>query len=129
MPLIAVHVIKGHDEAYLTTLLDTIHEAMVEAFEVPDTDRYQLLSQHEPFEIRALDTGLGYTRGPNLTIIRIISKARPESAKQRLYELVADRLATALGISGDDIIISLVENSDADWSFGRGRAQFLTGEL
>jgi hypothetical protein len=23
----------------------------------------------------------------------------------------------------------LVENADTDWSFGRGRAQFITGEL
>lgn len=28
-----------------------------------------------------------------------------------------------------DLIVSLVENSDADWSFGAGRAQFLTKEL
>jgi malonate semialdehyde decarboxylase len=25
--------------------------------------------------------------------------------------------------------VSIVENEDADWSYGRGRAQFLTGEL
>jgi len=26
-------------------------------------------------------------------------------------------------------MVTLVENSDEDWSFGHGRAQFLTGEL
>jgi hypothetical protein len=29
----------------------------------------------------------------------------------------------------NDIIVCIVTNSDADWSFGNGRAQFLTGEL
>jgi hypothetical protein len=29
----------------------------------------------------------------------------------------------------NDIVVSIVTNSDADWSFGNGRAQFLTGEL
>ncbi|MCE0764946.1 tautomerase family protein [Pseudonocardia kujensis] len=129
MPLIAVDVIRGHDETHLTTLLDGIHDAVVEALAVPDTDRYQILTQHEPLEIRALDTGLGYTRSQNLTIIRVISKARPEAAKQRLYALIAQNLHARLGIGGDDIIISIAENTDADWSFGGGRAQFLTGDL
>lgn len=129
MPFIAVDVIRGHDETHLTALLDGVHDAVVEALAVPDTDRYQILTQHEPFEIRAQDTGLGYTRSQNLTMIRVISKARPEAAKQRLYALIAQNLHERLGIGGDDIIVSIAENTGADWSFGRGRAQFLTGDL
>jgi phenylpyruvate tautomerase PptA (4-oxalocrotonate tautomerase family) len=129
MPLIAIDVIRGHDETHLTTLLDGIHAAVVEAFAVPDTDRYQVLTQHEPSEIRASDTGLGYTRGRDLTIIHVVSKARSEAAKQRLYALIAQNLHERLGISGDDIVVAINENTGADWSFGRGRAQFLTGDL
>ena len=33
------------------------------------------------------------------------------------------------GIEPNDIVVSVVTNADADWSFGHGRAQFLTGEL
>ena len=129
MPLINIDVLRGHDEDYLTTLLDGIHDAMVEAFDVPVTDRYQILNQHAPFEMRMLDTGLGYTRSEKLTVIRIVSKARSEEAKRRLYELVVATLGDRLGISGDDVIITITENGDEDWSFGRGRAQFLTGDL
>jgi hypothetical protein len=28
-----------------------------------------------------------------------------------------------------DVVVSFVENVDEDWSFGLGRAQFLTGDL
>jgi hypothetical protein len=28
-----------------------------------------------------------------------------------------------------DVVISVFSNADEDWSFGLGRAQFLTGEL
>jgi 4-oxalocrotonate tautomerase len=28
-----------------------------------------------------------------------------------------------------ELIVSITENNDEDWSFGYGRAQFLTGEL
>jgi len=129
MPLIAVDVIRGHDETHLTTLLDGIHAAVVEALGVPTTDLYQILTQHEPFELRALDTSLGYTRTRDLTIVRIVSKARPERAKQRLYELIAHNLHERVGLDGDDLVVSVVENGAADWSFGRGRAEFLTGDL
>lgn len=129
MPLIVVDTIRGHEESRLTAVLDGIHDAVVEAFSVPATDLYQVLTQHEPFELRALDTGLGYTRSRDLTIVRVISKARSDAAKQRLYELIARNLYSRAGIDGDDVIVSVVDNGDEDWSFGRGHAQFLTGEL
>jgi hypothetical protein len=33
------------------------------------------------------------------------------------------------GMEAGDVMVSIVTNTDADWSFGNGRAQFLTGEL
>lgn len=129
MPMINIDVVRGHDEAYLMTLLNAIHDAVVDALDVPETDRYHVLTQHEPFELRALDTGLGYTRTRDLTMIRVTSKRRPRQAKERLYALIAENLTTQLGLSPDDLVIALVENGDEDWSFGRGEAQFLTGAL
>lgn len=38
-------------------------------------------------------------------------------------------LEARCGLSPDDLMVTLVENADEDWSFGRGRAQFLTGGL
>jgi len=49
--------------------------------------------------------------------------------KQRFYELVASDLAERCGLDPADLIVSITENDDEDWSFGYGRAQFLTGEL
>lgn len=45
-----------------------------------------------------------------------------------MYQAMSDRIA-ALGIAPTDLIITVSENTRADWSFGLGRAQFLTGEL
>jgi hypothetical protein len=33
------------------------------------------------------------------------------------------------GLDAADLIVSIIENGDGDWSFGGGRAQFLTGDL
>lgn len=75
------------------------------------------------------DTGLGYTRTTNVVLLTVISRPRSEVQKTVFYHLLAEKLQAACGLSPDDLIVSLVENADADWSFGRGRAQFLTGEL
>lgn len=129
MPLINIDVIHGRSQAELQTLLDTVHDAMVEAFEVPPTDRYQILTQHQPHEMIALDTGLGLTRSNDLVILRFTSRGRSEDAKKNLYRLLAVSLEANCGLSPQDLIISITENDAADWSFGNGVAQFLTGDL
>lgn len=62
-------------------------------------------------------------------LLTVISRPRSEVQKTVFYRLLAEKLRRVCGLSPDDLIVSLVENADADWSFGRGRAQFLTGEL
>lgn len=57
------------------------------------------------------------------------SKSRPEEKKQKFYRLLAERLESECGIASTDLIVSIVENDNADWSFGLGEAQFLTGKL
>ncbi|KKI89876.1 tautomerase [Bacillus sp. SA1-12] len=129
MPLLRFDLIEGRDEQSLKKLLDTAHNAMVEAFNVPERDRYQIVHQHSANELIIQDTGLGFNRTNNVVIISIVSKARTKEQKKRLYSLLADRLETECGISPEDLMISITENGEADWSFGLGEAQFLTGKL
>jgi 4-oxalocrotonate tautomerase len=59
----------------------------------------------------------------------MVSRRRPRELKQKFYDLLASRLAERCGLDPADLIVSVTENADEDWSFGHGRAQFLTGEL
>lgn len=129
MPLIAVDVVRGRSPEELRTLLDAVHEAMVAAFEVPDTDRYQVLTQHDPDELVLLDTGLGFERTDRVVMIRVTSRQRTEPAKQDFYRRLAEVLEERCGVASSDLMVSIVENGPADWSFGGGTAQFLTGDL
>ena len=129
MPLLRFDVIEGRDEKELKTLLDAAHRAMLEAFGVPERDRYQIVQQHPAHEMIIEDTGLGFERSKDLVIISVTSKQRTEEQKQALYRLIVKELGESCGIQPNDIMISIVENGNADWSFGMGEAQFLTGKL
>jgi hypothetical protein len=49
--------------------------------------------------------------------------------KQAFYSSLVEKLEAACGIAPSDVLVTFVTNTDEDWSFGLGRAQFLTGEL
>ncbi|MEY8753077.1 tautomerase family protein [Peribacillus frigoritolerans] len=129
MPLLRFDLVEGRNEETLKKLLDSAHHAMVEAFQVPESDRYQIVHQHPLHELIIEDTGLGFKRSRDLVIISIVSKKRTVKQKETLYSLLAHKLESDCEISPQDLMVSITENSDADWSFGRGEAQFLTGSL
>ena len=56
-------------------------------------------------------------------------KARPEILKRRLYKEMVDELQRSLAIPPSDVMIAIFENGAADWTFGNGEPQFLTGDL
>ncbi|GAB3451663.1 tautomerase family protein [Kineococcus endophyticus] len=128
MPLLRFDVVAGRSPAELTALLDAAHAAVVEAFEVPHGDRYQVVHQHPAGELVVHDTGLGIDRTDGVVLLQVTSRARPQEQKVAFHRLLVRNLE-AVGTAGSDVVVSIVENGDADWSFGHGRAQFLTGEL
>ncbi|RFD18545.1 tautomerase family protein [Komagataeibacter melaceti] len=130
MPLMHFHIVKGQrtpDE--LRSLLDAAHDAMLEAFKVPARDRYQLVSEHEPTHMIIEDTGLGIPRTPKVVLLQVVSRPRGKEQIAAFYRLLADTLQARCGLAATDLMVSVVENQDEHWSFGHGRAQFLTGEL
>ncbi|BBX43605.1 tautomerase family protein [Mycobacterium simiae] len=129
MPLLYLDQIDGRSPSEIQALLDAAHDAVVDAFEVPPGDRYQVVRTHPAHEIVAWDTGLGIDRSTRLVIVHVVSRRRTRAMKERFYELLAANLAERCGVDPADLIVSIAENTDADWSFGHGRAQFLTGEL
>ena len=129
MPLVKFHVHSGWSQEGLTTLLDVAHRSMVRSFQVPDRDRYQIVNQQPPGTMIALDTGLDIPRTDRFVMVEVISRPRTVEQKRTFYADLSRELHQECGVSPSDLMVSFVENTDADWSFGNGRAQFLTKEL
>lgn len=129
MPLVRIDLIEGRTDEELRALADSVQEVMIEVFAAPDRDRYQVIHEHRPGRIIAEDTGLGFERTDGIVIIQVTQQGRSEADKKALYAALAERLEARAGVRPADLIVSVVENTVADWSFGMGRAQFLNGDL
>ena len=129
MPLLRFDLLEGRKPAELQTLLDAAHRAMLAAFKVPPGDRYQIVHEHPATHLIIEDTGLGIPRTRNVVFLQVTTRPRGRDLKQDFYKLLGAELEKSCGIAPSDVVVSMVTNSDEDWSFGLGRAQFLTGEL
>jgi phenylpyruvate tautomerase PptA (4-oxalocrotonate tautomerase family) len=129
MPLIRVDMIEGRSPDEIKALLDATHRTLVSVFKIPQRDRYQIVHEHPTSHFVVEDTGLGITRTRKCVVIQVTTRPRDPEAKESFYKLLCRELETTCGIPPSDVVVSMVTNSDEDWSFGNGRAQFLTGEL
>lgn len=129
MPLLRFDLYEGRTDAELKALLDAVHRAMVDSFKVPERDRYQVVREHQPSRMIMEDTGLDIPRTPAFVFIQVTTRPRTVDEKKAFYELTVAKLETECGIPPSDVMINFVTCEDEDWSFGYGRAQFLTGEL
>lgn len=106
-----------------------MHDAILAEYGIPERDYFHILTEHPSGQMFAQDAGLGFERTSGVVMIQMFTQGgRSQDAKQRLFAAVAEKLAEA-GIAGEDVSIGIVENAAGGWSFGFGRAQYVTGEL
>ena len=114
MPLVRIDVIEGRTPEELRTLADCVHQALIEAFAAPARDRYQVIQEHRPEQLIVLDTGLGIERSDRVVLVQITEQGRDEAQKTALYARLAELLEERGVAGGDDVVVSVVENTPAD---------------
>ncbi|GAB3257114.1 tautomerase family protein [Arthrobacter pigmenti] len=129
MPLVRIDINSGRGAAELEAISNRIHGAIVDEYGIPPRDLFHILTEHPAGQIRAQDAGLGFERSGGVVMIQIFTQTgRSQESKNALFARIASELEQ-VGVSGEDVFIGYVENSPGDWSFGYGRAQYVTGEL
>jgi hypothetical protein len=129
MPFLKFDIVEGRTDKQIKAMLDAAHRAVLKSLSVPERDRYQLVNEHKASRMVVEDTGLGITRTKNVVIVSVTSRPRSQEAKQLFYKELCRELQASCDIEPSDVMVSFVINSDVDWSFGNGVAQFMTGEL
>lgn len=125
MPLVKIWLRRGKNPEYLKTLADCVHEALMAQANVPADDRFQIINQLEEDALIAHPSYGGVTRSNDLVVIEItLNAGRTVEIKKNLYADIAGRLGRAIDLRPDDVMISLVEVTKENWSFGGGKATY-----
>ena len=122
MPMSRISLLKGKSPEYIRALGDSLQRAMEESFNVPKNDRFQLVHQHEPYEMMFDRSYEGGPRSDDFVLIAItIGKPRSTEMKQAFYQRLVSLLAESPGLRPEDVMVVVSSSQGDDWSFGGGR--------
>jgi phenylpyruvate tautomerase PptA (4-oxalocrotonate tautomerase family) len=125
MPLVRISLRAGKPEAHRTAIADAVHRAMVETINVPAQDRFQIITEHDAAGLVYDPSYLGISRTDDLVVVQItLNAGRTTEMKKALYARLAELLAASPGVRREDVLVSLVEVTKENWSFGNGVAQY-----
>ncbi len=125
MPLARVSLRRGKPAAYRRAILDGVYLALRETFNVPEGDRFMVVSEHDADDFSYGEDYLGIRRSDDLVIIQLtVSDTRSLAQKRALFARIVERLTHDPGLRPEDILINLVEVAPENWSFGHGVAQY-----
>jgi 4-oxalocrotonate tautomerase len=127
MPLVRIDLRQGKTPEYRRKIGDGVSQAMLETINVPQHDRFMVITDH-PAEGLVYDpTYFGINRTDDVVFIQItLNAGRPLEQKKALYARIAALLSEDPGIRPEDVFVNLVECAKENWSFGNGIASYAT---
>ena len=126
MPIVRIDLIEQQrSDRDIAAIGDAVQASLVETMNVPERDRFQVITEHARNRLIYNASYLGVERSDGIVLVQVfLSKGRTTEQKQAFYAGVARRMASA-GMRPEDVAISLVETTREDWSFGNGIAQYV----
>ena len=120
MPLVNISILSGKSPEYIKAVGDSINSAVIETMGFPMDDRYQIIHEvdSERLQLQGRD-------GDRVMMHLVMRVGHSNESKQAFYKKVVENLATNPGILPENVMITISENHDIDWSFSDGLAQFI----
>ena len=121
MPLVNISIPKGKSPEYIKAIADGVNSAVLSTLQgFPPDDRYQIIHEHEPYEVEYQNR-----TGDRVMMYLIMRAGQNMDAKKAFYNKVVENLKRSPGIEPANVLITITENHDVDWSFRDGVAQFV----
>ena len=125
MPLVRIDMLVGKPPQYRAKVSEIVYGAMHDVLNVPENDRFQVITEHAKDTLIFDRTYLGIQRSDDCIFFQItLNAGRSLEVKQRFYRTLADRLHDELKLRREDVLINLVDVPKENWSFGDGEAQY-----
>ncbi|OUB98418.1 tautomerase family protein [Bacillus thuringiensis serovar medellin] len=130
MPFVSVYYPEGlSNKEELKKVSNSIHKSLIEYFEIPENDYFQMFFPYPPNQFFYDPYYLleeEKKRTENILHVSITcGPGRTINQKKRLYQSISRAISNHLNISTTDIFIILNETSAENWSFGQGVAQLV----
>ena len=123
MPFTRISLLRGKSPEYLGALSDSLHRALVEAFDIPPDDHFQVFDQHEPGELVFDRNYLGGPRSDDFTLFEItFSRSRSSATKKVFYRRLVALLAESPGLRPEDVMTIITTTGREDLSMANGVA-------
>ena len=125
MPFVRIDLKRGKPADYRKTLGEIVYNAMVDVINVPENDKFQVITEHDRDGLNFADSYLGNSYSEDIVFIQVtLNAGRSLELKKAFYKRIVDDFQTQLHGRPDDIVINLVEVAKENWSFGHGIAQY-----
>jgi 4-oxalocrotonate tautomerase len=125
MPLVRISLNEGRSDSERAALSAAVHQAMVDTIKVPADDKFQILTEHGRGQVVYDAHYLGIERTDGVVVVQItLNAGRTVEMKKALYARMAELVHQKAGVRREDLIVSLVEVTKDNWSFGNGVAQY-----
>ena len=112
MPLTRIDLVQGKSVDYRRTIGEVVYNAMIEVLNVPNDDRFQLITEHPTEGFVADPSYLGIQRSRDCVFIQVtLNAGRTVDQKRALYKAIADGLHQRLNLRREDVFVNLVEGS------------------
>lgn len=111
MPLVKINMLAGKSEKYKKAVLDAVHDALMEAIDIPDDDRFQRIVEFpkDDFEYSAEKTS-----GFMLIEIKMFP-GRTKAEKGAVIKTVTKKLVENVGVEAADVFIIIDEPLLENW--------------
>ena len=127
MPLVRIDLIEGKSAEFRKTLGEIVYRAMRETINVPENDKFQVITEHPAHGLNIADSYLGNIYSKDIVIIQITMNAgRTVEMKKAFFKRIADDVHAQLKLWREDVGINLVESARENWSVGGGISQCAT---
>ena len=126
MPLVRIDLPNTIEPQRRSLIGDIVYRAMADVLNVPDDDKFQIITAHGPDTLRMDPTYLDIDRSGKAFIIDVaLNVGRTVEMKRQFYASVAERLNAEAEVRPQDVMIVLTEVAKENWSFGNGEAQYV----
>ena len=125
MPFVRIDLNKKYPDGVAQQVGDIIFQAMREHINVPEDDKFQVITKHDTNELVIPKSYLGIEYSEGIIFIQVtLNEGRTTEMKQQFYKAINEALVAKLKLRPQDIVINLVEVNKENWSFGNGAMQY-----